>query len=1230
MTQMTFVLGMERFNAHLWDEVLADLAHDAPDIRIARFHDGHVEQHDPHLVHALAHADIIFVTLINERGMADWLTQQVGQSSARAVFAFESMPEVMALNRVGEYRVSGNRSALPKPMQAVLQLITRGRDEDTLYAYTRLTRVAARLLPLMPAKLSDFRTWLSVNLYWNQPDAANIAQMVRLMARDCLGMTLQVAPLQPIPTMGCAHPAASRPFAAPEEYLRWYRRHRPVKRGAAERPLVALITFRKHIVQRQSYQNALIAALEAAGLDVLPIFVSGIEMHVVVREWLVPAMLGGRRIDMLINTMGFPLVGGPAGSTRAGQYREQSAELLAALDVPYMIAQPLQMQSEAEWRERGVAPMQAVIMYDLPEMDGSVAPVTLGAIREREIVALPDRLARVVRQVSGWTRLRRLAAHERRVAFVLYNFPPGLGKLGTAALLDVPASLQHVLARMREQEYDLGSAPLGSAADLARAIEAMADTTSPEHVVTREQFRALVPDRQIARIEGSWGAWPGVIAPHGRDAVRIETRTYGKILIGIQPPMGVPGDPMRLLFDPTFTPHHQYVAFYRWLTDVWGAHAVVHVGMHGTAEWMPGLQLGLTDDCWPDLLLGDVPQLYLYPLNNPAEGLMARRRGYATLVSHLVPPYARAGLYRRLSQAQALLQHLEQCDPLPDTADIGLPELQQRDDEPTAAYLLRARGYLRDLEQRLILDGLHVFGRAPGRERSAALIEAALDVPREGHVGLLEALQASGVSDDDSAGRRQAFVRDCILGTLPPERFDAGGAPLPAAAARRFITEGRAIAAGLQAAPGELDALLHALGGGYVLPHAGADPVRAGAAALPSGRNLHGIDPWRLPSDAAMRRGTAMATALLARHRAANDGAWPATVALALWALDTIKSEGESLATALALLGARPERDGQGKIWRFAPIPLEELGRPRVDLLLDISSIFRDTFQLSLDLLDALFRTLAEADEPEALNPIRAHALSLMRDGADWHAATARIFTQAPGMYGTGVDERIDESAWDERNDLAETYVQRSAHTYGGGRGGAAAPEILRGMLRSVEHVFQPIDSVEYGLTDMQHYYGHSGAIQLAAAQARGHAPALTFAEQQAGTLALNDAADLLRVEARAKILNPRWYEPLLEHGFAGAAEIGNRFTYLVGWGATAGNVDGWVFDDAAATFVFDDAVRQRLTAANPRAARNAVARLLEAHGRGIWEADDATIDRLRAIYGDLEDHLEGALNGVR
>ncbi|MEZ5458799.1 MAG: cobaltochelatase subunit CobN [Steroidobacteraceae bacterium] len=555
--------------------------------------------------------------------------------------------------------------------------------------------------------------------------------------------------------------------------------------------------------------------------------------------------------------------------------------------------------------------------------------------------------------------------------------------------------------------------------------------------------------------------------------------------------------------------------------------------------------------------------------------------------------------------------------------DGALPELPRLADQPPAVYRVRVERWLEEIDQRLITDGLHVFGAAPDRQRARTLIEAALDVPRHGAAGFSAACRALGLGDDELRRLRNALIDRSVMGREDPARvWSSIAAVAPPAQLADLVTEGRGILAGMGRCGEELDAVVRVLEGRYIRPAFGADPIRAGAGALPSGRNIHGMDPWRLPSETAMERGRRMAEILLEKHRA-DRGDWPRTVGQTLWAMDTIKSEGEGLAAVLALVGAEPERDGQNKIFRFRLLPLETLGRPRIDVLLDISSVFRDTFQMSLDLLDDLFRRAAEADEPAELNYVRANTLALRAQGRSHEESTARIFTQARGLYGTGVDELIEEGQWEQSDELATMYTTRNAHSYGGRRNGAAAPEVLRGMLGTVDHVFQAIDSVEYGLTDMTHYYGHSGAMQLAAQKARGQGVSLSYAETFTGEVSVRDSVHLLRVEARAKILNPKWFESMLAHGHSGAAEIGNRFTHLLGWGAIS-NMEQWVFDDAAKTYVFDESVRKRLEAANPEAARNVVSRLMEANGRGLWKADEATLAKLQGIYSDIEDRLEG------
>jgi magnesium chelatase subunit H len=1284
--EFVMVLGLQRYSQSLFAQAEAEVRKVVPEFRLHVFEDRDVERRPAEVEAAIARSACLMTSLITLAETAEWLVPTVQRLDPPVVFSFEGLPEVMKLTKVGSYAMGGKGGGMPKPVQNVARLLVGNREEDALYGYVKLQKITSKLVNFLPGKrLADFRNWTNVSTYWNNRDVANTAGMFKLILREYCGYAkLHVPPAVELPGMGFAHPDAPKYFSRPDDYVHWDRERRRaadkqtrkqpgVARGSLS-PLgtVAVLSFRSHILGGTTYHNDVVRALEAAGLRTLPIFVQGIESHIVVREWLAKL-----EVDAIVNTMGFPLVGGPAGSTKAGLTVSVARELLSRLDVPYMIASPLFVQDEEHWREHGVGPLQGTIMYALPEMDGSVAPVVLGGMRGSEVGTVPDRLARLGELARGFVRLRRTPNSAKKVAIVVYNYPPGQGNTATAALLDVPASLIALLDRLKAAGYAVGEFPRDPA-QLARCLEASIRADTGElpaghppldlPVSDREDFGAWLRPSDQERINERWGAFPGDIAPAGRDGVRLGGMRIGNIYIGVQPMIGMPGDPMRLLFDRENTPHHQYALFYKWIEREFGAHAIVHMGMHGTVEWMPGVQLGVTERCWPDVLLGAVPNFYVYPINNPAEANIAKRRGYSTIVGHAIPPYGRAGLYKELQALKDLLEEyrtrgqaeLEDAI-LSKVALLNLEvDLALREGEPFGDFVSRAYAYLRQLEGTLITDSLHVLGSAPPPEQQLTLVVEALKIPRDGNPGLgdlaLTAVdgrpaQAAGESGGygallaaarhGDAGALAArdrveaictdFVSRAVLGGETPERAwqaATGMSESGAAALNLFLAPlaelGRAMLAALRDNTQELYYLLHGLEGRYIPAAPGGDLIRDGLAVLPTGRNIHSLDPFRVPSDSAYQRGVRIAESLISAHLAEHDGEYPETIAQVLWGLDAIKTKGESIAVILGLVGARPVKDGQGKVGRYALIPLEELGRPRVDVLMTASGIFRDTFAGTIDLLDRLIREAAGADEPEERNFVRKHVNAMLAEGKSWEQATARLFTQAEGTYGTDVDEAIDGSAWEDRQDLEELFIKRNAYAFGGEKNGEAQPEVLRSLLKTVGRVAQEIDSVEYGLTDMQHYYGYSGALKAAAERATGGPVALNYVESFTAETKVQSLEQVLRVEYRTKLLNPKWYEGMLKHGHNGAAEIAHRFTYMLGWSATTEAVDGWVYDRAAETFVLDDAMRQRLEAANPEATRNAVGRLLEANSRGMWQTDEETLDRLRELYADLEDRLEG------
>ncbi|TCD47834.1 magnesium chelatase subunit H [Chlorobium sp. N1] len=1255
------VVGMEQCNQRVWREVSEMISEHA---ELTQWTDQDLEHQNPEAGEAIRNADCVFTTLIQFKGQADWLEEQLKASKVKTVFAYESMPEVMQMTKVGNYIVSGDGGGMPDIVKKVAKMLVKGRDEDALYGYMKLLKIMRTMLPLIPKKAKDFKNWMQVYTYWMHPTAENLAGMFNYIMAEYFEVGVKAEKVQEVPTMGFYHPDAPEYMKDLHHYEKWL--HKKDK-ASAKRRNIALLFFRKHLLQEKEYIDNTIRAIESRGLNVLPVFVMGVEGHVAAREWFTHG-----NVDMLVNMMGFGFVGGPAGATTPGASSAARDEILTKIDAPYVVAQPLFIQDINSWKKEGVVPLQSAMTYSLPEMDGAVCPVVLGAIKDGRLHTVQDRLDRLSLLAKKFSDLRQLPNSEKKVAFVVYDYPPGMGKKASAALLDVPKSIYLMLQKMQAEGYNVGELPESPEAMLEmldRATDYEIQAHEPDSFsIDREVFNRITTDRERERIEGRWSGFPGDIVPVGTDKLFIGGVRFGNVFIGVQPRLGIQGDPMRLLFDKENTPHHQYIAFYRWISREFGANAMVHVGMHGTVEWMPGLQLGVTGECWPDALLGEVPHFYIYPINNPSEANIAKRRGYATMISHNIPPLARAGLYKELPAFKEMLSDYRERG-LEKIVDVETEEaiiqkaqqLNLTDDcprcegEPFQEYISRLYTYMMELEGRLISNSLHVFGETPhldtqvttiteylkvrGNERSlpSVILQAIGESATYGDYATLATRARKGEAEALKVRERvDGHTRDFIAGTIfergnPATVFSTltGGGQVSkemAEAINESLKEGQAMKSALEDNSGEMTSFLHALSSGYLPSGPGGDLVRDGAGILPTGRNIHAIDPWRIPSELAFKRGKQIADSIIARHVEENDGEYPESIAQVLWGLDTIKSKGEAVAVIIHLMGAEPAYDAQGKISHYQLIPLDRLGRPRIDVLIQISSIFRDTFGVLVDHLDKLVKDAAKADESHDMNHIKKHVDLAMQQGADFEAATSRLFTQAPGAYGSQVEELVEDSAWESEQDLDDMFVKRTGFAYGGNRYGDQQTDILKGLLGTVDRVVQQVDSAEFGISDIDRYFSSSGALQLSARRRnpKGDSVKLNYVETFTADVKIDDADKALKVEFRTKLLNPKWFETMLEQGHSGATEISNRFTYMLGWDAVTKGVDDWVYKEAAETYAFDPKMRDRLMKANPKAFKNIVGRMLEASGRGMWNADPDMIDKLQEIYSDLEDRLEG------
>jgi magnesium chelatase subunit H len=1267
--RIVLIAGFESFNADLYRKAAELAVSGCQRLEVRVFSDRALADEPDAVATALLNADVFFGSLLFDYDAVMWLRPRVQNIPIRLVF--ESALELMSLTQIGAFKIGDKPKGMPKPVKFILDKFSNGREEDKLAGYISFLKVGPKLLKYVPVqKVQDLRNWLIIYGYWNAGGADNVVSMFWIIAEKYLGLKVaEIPPPVETPNMGLLHPDYNGYFESPRQYLDWYLSHKSARGGQDARstkfetnsfpnsevksPVVGILLYRKHVITKQPYIPQLIRYFEDAGIVPLPIFINGVEGHVAVRDWMTTADETARRkqgnietlslskdageVDAIVSTIGFPLVGGPAGSMEGGRQVEVAKRILTAKNVPYFVSAPLLIQDIHSWTRQGIGGLQSVVLYALPELDGAIDPVPLGGLVGEDIYLVPDRAKRLTSRINNWVKLGRTPPSERKIAIILYGFPPGYGAAGTAALLNVPKSLLNFLHKLQAAGYTVGEIP-ADGEELIRRVKEADDAATADgggltgmnadgrgglgntvNVKTLEKWLGYL---STSRIEKQWKSLTGTGIKTDGDEFQIGGIQLGNVWIGLQPPLGISGDPMRLMFDRDLTPHPQYAAFYKWLQNDLQADAVVHFGMHGTVEWLPGSPLGNTGYSWSDILLGSLPNLYIYAANNPSESMLAKRRGYGVLISHNVPPYGRAGLYKELMALRDLIAEYREdtaknyvlkeaiCKKILDSgleADCPFDEARKLgiafsfenvgmfSADAFNRYLVKLYEYLQVVECRLFSSGLHVLGEPPNTEEMTSYLEA--------YFG--ERLSQEQV---------QIIVSQASTGKMPvpQEGFDG------------VFEEGLLVRDLLLQTTDELTNLLRGLNGEYILPAPGGDLLRDGAGVLPTGRNIHALDPYRMPSPAAYERGREIARKIIEKHLE-EHGNYPETVAVMLWGLDAIKTRGESIGILLELVGAEPLKEGTGRIVRYELKPLADVGHPRIDVLGNLSGIFRDSFVNIIELLDDLFVRAADADELESENFIRKHALILQGQGVQNYSA--RLFSNPAGDFGSLVNDRVVDGSWESGDELGKTWESRNVFSYGRKDKGEARPEVLTQLLQGCDRIIQEIDSVEYGLTDIQEYYANTGGLKKAAEKQRGKKVNTSFVESFSQDTTPRNLEDLLRLEYRTKLLNPKWANAMVNQGSGGAYEISQRMTALIGWGGTADFTDGWVYDQAADTYALDREMAQKLREANPEAFRNIVGRMLEANGRGFWLPDADKLQQLRELYELTDEKIEGVGN---
>ncbi|WP_017588341.1 cobaltochelatase subunit CobN [Nocardiopsis ganjiahuensis] len=1040
-------------------------------------------------------------------------------------------------------------------------------------------------------------------------------------------------------------------------------------------PKVGILYYRAHQAGgNTAFAHALADAVDATGRAVgVPVFAGSLRSA---PDDLYEA-LGS--FDALIVTV--LAAGGsvPASASAGGDDEAWDVERMAALDVPVLQGLCL-TSSRAAWEESddGVTPLDSATQIAIPEFDGRIITVPF-SFKEIDsdglprYVADPERCARLAGTAVAHARLRHVPPAEKRLAVVLSAYPTKHARIGNAVGLDTPRSLVRLLRRLREEGYDLGGPDALPGLDLPDETEAgdalihalieaggqdedwltSVQLTEAHVRITPEQYaewtRDLDPALKEAMTE-AWGPAPGKLYVNEQGELVLAALRAGNVVVLVQPPRGFGENPIAIYHDPDLAPSHHYLAAYRWLEHGFGAHAVVHLGKHGSLEWLPGKNAALSAACATDAALGDLPLIYPFLVNDPGEGAQAKRRAHATVVDHLIPPMARAESYGDIARLEQLLDeygNIAAMDPAKLPAirgeiwalmraaemhrDLGLEE--RPGDEEFDDFLLHVDGWLCEIKDTQIRDGLHVLGEAPG---GGARVNLVLSILRAAQVwggvgGAVPGLRAALGLKEDAPTHEVDAVEGLARGLV--ERMEAAGWDPAAAASAHDDPEVRRVLefAAEQVVPrlarttDEVDHVLHALNGGFIPAGPSGSPLRGLVNVLPTGRNFYTVDPRAVPSRLAWQTGQAMAESLLRRHMD-ETGTYPESVGLSVWGTSAMRTSGDDIAEVLALLGVRPEWDeASRRIGQLHVVSLEELGRPRIDVTVRISGFFRDAFPHVVALLDDAVSLVAGLDEPDEQNYVRAHMHADLAEHGDQRRATTRIFGSAPGSYGAGILQVVESGNWRDDRDLAEVYTAWGGFAYGRGLNGVPAADDMRANYRRIKVAAKNIDSAEHDIADSDDYFQyHGGMIATVRALSGSDPKAYVGDSTSPDAVRTRPLADETARVFRARVVNPRWIAAMRRHGYKGAFELAATVDYLFGFDATAGVVHDWMYEKLAAEYVLDAETQEFMRRSNPWALHGIVERLHEAARRGLWaEPDPATMEALTEVYLEVEGDLE-------
>ncbi len=1071
--------------------------------------------------------------------------------------------------------------------------------------FSELTKKLGKFLTV--GMLKDMKNWIIAQEYYQEGDAENLKNLILFLLKNYAG----VKEIRKIPSPKPQSPYGLYiPNSGFFEDLKKYKE----KIGFdATKPKVGVLLYGgMHFADTRPIADALYEYLKN---DINFIFVfSKVEYNIkAINKYL-------KNIDLFLNCQYFRIHGGPYGGEPEPTY-----EFLQKTDVPLLIGLRTYETDIENWRKskQGINPLEIVLGVTLPELDGGIEPIFVAGLQSfndqflgkvKQVEVMEDRIKKLGDRIKKWLSLRSKPNNKKRIAIITYNYPPGEDNLASAGYLDVFKSLEIFLEKLKEEGYSV-RIPEKSLKDVFLSSGVV---NSPNYIqkagikIHKDKyifwFKTL-PDTVQKKVIEHWGEPPGELIVD-RDFILIPAIMLDNIFLGVQPSRGVHEDPDKAYHDKDLPPHHQYLAYYLFLQKEFRADAIIHFGMHGTLEFTKGKEVALSSECFPDVLIGDMPHIYYYWIGNTSESTIAKRRSYATCISHASPPMKTAGLYEDYLILEDLLNQYEESQDEKTLAVIK--------DTAKELHLPLEPGELREelykMKRKLIPYGLHVIDRKPTREELIDYLFGVLRIERE-YPSILkliskrEGLDSEAIKNTKIADEIEIKAKETIKKILDGEELEW----LP----KGYEAFVRNIVNGIQKSK-ESDSLLRALGGKYIFPARGGDPIRD-PDVYPSGRAMYAFDPRLIPTVAAEARGIKSSDLLIDSYLK-KHGKYPESIGIVLWGFETMKTGGDTIATILSLLGVKIKHKKSLWFKELEVIPLEELKRPRIDVVITICGIFRDTFGTHIDLINRAIEIVANLDESPEKNFVKKHYLQYKKKLKDF--ALARIFGPSPTEYATSMRTLVESGSWNDEKDLVESYDESMSYAYFKGRI-ENNRQAFSDILKTVDIVTQERDNTEYEVTDLDHYYEFLGGLSRTVQEKKGEKTEVMVIDSTEEDVVVEGLEVAIERATRTRTLNPTWIEGMLKHDFHGAQKIKDRVEYLLAFAATTGKVENWIFDEVADRLIFDEEMRKRLQSNNPYATMKIAELLIESERRGYWKLKEEKLKRLRNIVLNIESEVE-------